>query len=529
MVLHDRRHDGLFFDVISGQALGVDPNFLQGEGGRVHFSATVLPSKHVISTVLHYLARRERSRSDEVIEKMPSGEVALLVESNTGFGQSNAGIGRLKGTVIEFPFPLHISRLRSNYEEERRRKEEKLGLPAPDTLVPSLRTKAADRDSIPSQDPATTSSVNGAVLKDVLSLINRRRMRYVGIIATDPRDQVMLASSVREHCPGVQIFLTGADVVFTLPEYNYSLKGAIVGSTYPLIPENQYWTDPRQQKKRLCFPSEGAQGTYNAVLAHMGDDGRAAMLEYHPPHFGGTADSSGGLRKPPVWITMIGQNGDLVPLQFFTRLSPEAEKYVWPTTEDDSKETADTIDIAFPATVLIVLIVIVVLCGLVVWYALTKPGTLLFWASGGHTEGLPLLEQLSYRLVCLGSLICLLAPLVELCWIADATLAWSQEGTFLKKVLLQVPVAVLFLLTFALCSPLPRRWSADLPPDAVRARRTVWLLYGLAVLLLFGLAEFVWPGRYAVPPLTSWQALYFERALNVTTGVPRSCPGCSCA
>jgi hypothetical protein len=535
--LHDARHHDLTFEIISGAALGVDPSYLcQGGGGRIHFSATVIPSKHVISTVLHYLKHREKSRSFATIDPTPPAEVALLVESNTSFGQvnqevaqENQGIGPVNRPeskphpeppkVIAFPFPLHISRLRSSYEEERRRKEEKLNLPASDSLVPPLRTKAADRDSIPSQDPATTSSINGGVLKDILSLITRRGIRYVGIIATDPRDQIMLASSVREHCPGVQIFFTGGDMFFTLPEYNYSLKGAIVGSTYPLIPENQYWTDPYQQKKRLCFPSEGAQGTYNAILAQMGEAGRKDMIEYHPPRFRGVADSQEELRKPPVWITMIGQNGELVPLQYFTHLSDEAERYVWPPQAVKPAPPADQRDIAFPATVLIVLIAIVVLCLLVVWYALSKPGPLLFWATEGQTEGLPWLEQLAYRLVCLGSLICLLLPFIELCWIADTTLNWEEEGGTLKKVLHEVPVGVLFLLALALFSPLPRRWSARLPAGDIHARRMGWLLYGLAVVLVFAAVVGMWHKRCVGEALTSWQALYFERSLSVTTGV----------
>ena len=147
--------------------------------------------------------------------------------------------------------------------------------------MPRISNKAPNQDSIPLQDAATTTSINGKVLQNILSILRRRKIRYVGIIASDVRDQIMLASAIRDHYPAVQIFFTGCDRLLTLPEYSYYLKGTIIGSTYPLIPENQARIDPDYQKKHLIFPSQEAQGCYNAILAQTGkfDD----MIEYRPP------------------------------------------------------------------------------------------------------------------------------------------------------------------------------------------------------------------------------------------------------
>src|SRR5262249_36952732 len=135
------------------------------------------------------------------------------------------------------------------------------------------------------------------------------------------RDQIFLASAIRENCPAVQIFIVGSDLLLTHPDHNAFLKGTVVGSTYPLFPENQRWTGPPagEQKdgemglsSRRVFASNSAQGCYNAILALMQKNGR--MVEYRSPLFDCKSSD-----HPPIWVSMIGQDGELVPLQVFTR------------------------------------------------------------------------------------------------------------------------------------------------------------------------------------------------------------------
>ena len=96
MVLHDPRNQCLTFQVISGGATGVNREALCSDGGKispleesnVRFSATVIPNNHVIRAILHYLAYRDQSHSNENDLTFSSLEsVAILTESNTGFGQ----------------------------------------------------------------------------------------------------------------------------------------------------------------------------------------------------------------------------------------------------------------------------------------------------------------------------------------------------------------------------------------------------------------------------------------------------------
>jgi alpha-D-xyloside xylohydrolase len=156
-------------------------------------------------------------------------------------------------------FPLHISGVEASYEKQRRLREEMSGVLPPEPLIPRLgKPPGPDGDLIPAQDPATTAALNSEVLAHILSVIATKQMRYVGIVASDPRDILFLVNSIRGHCPGVQVFIIGSDLMFSLPEYSYYLKGTIVSSTYPLITANQRWTNPKTPS-RLLFPSQSAQ------------------------------------------------------------------------------------------------------------------------------------------------------------------------------------------------------------------------------------------------------------------------------
>jgi len=70
LAMCDHEHNNLTFNVISGAAMGVDRHlFCSPCGGskdvRIRFQATVIPVEQVLNATLHYLARREQSKSDE--------------------------------------------------------------------------------------------------------------------------------------------------------------------------------------------------------------------------------------------------------------------------------------------------------------------------------------------------------------------------------------------------------------------------------------------------------------------------------
>ncbi|HEY7424537.1 MAG TPA: hypothetical protein VH682_09940 [Gemmataceae bacterium] len=530
------------FEVISGGAMAVDQKLFCSKScagknnTNINFRATIIPAAQVLRATLHYLAKRDRSDSkddDASFDQSVAQETALLVESNTSYGRRSGS--ESARDILQLYFPLHIAGLRVQYDEAQRRIEEQLGLSSFDALVPRLNQMSArTQDTIPSQDPATTTSINGEVLKDLLSIISRHRKRYVGIIATDPRDQVFLARAVRQHCPGVQVFILDNDQMLTLPEYAYYLKGTILGSTYPLLPENQFWTDPRK-KDHLCFQNQAAQGYYNAILAHLVEEGKSSavndMIEYGPPSL-----AKGPITfRPPVWITMIGQNGDLVPLQFFTDLG-EAKGYVWP--EIEQSQPGEQITLRFPATILLTLLLLLALGGYVACHAFL-PETLLFWKSS-DSSWRHWIEAFFYRFFGMASLIILLIPFVFLYWLADLGIPNPTGWESMEKFLLWLSRVLLVVLATALLTPILYLFKTKSVPATAEAARpaqgkgkgglraigTFFCQWGLLILILIALFLFIfwyataqWRSLSVKDSLTSWQTMFFERAFNVATGV----------
>ena len=193
-----------------------------------------------------------------------------------------------------------------------------------------MRPKACRRKAA-----STTTAINGQVLSRILQTISREQCRYVGVIASDTRDKLFLIRLIREHCPDVQVFVTDGDLLLTHPEYQYYMRGVMIGSTYPLVPRNQNWVNS-DARDRILFPSAGAQGYYNATLMQLGLNDK--LLEYAAPSFAlrdpnrpDVADN-----RPPIWISMVAPNGSIVPLQLYTRYD---DKYGYLAPNDLPEET----------------------------------------------------------------------------------------------------------------------------------------------------------------------------------------------
>lgn len=337
------------FRIVFGNASAIRAReFFRSRWGpdKLEVGATVVPARLQLNAILHFLSHRDRARTTDVVpskvlDRLP-GRVAILTESNTGFGKQFAAYGENNDAIV-LRFPLHISRLKSEYAQVFRKKDEQAGLVTPATIAPSgFEDAGGFSEGVPSQGGAATTAANNAVLANILGTISRERYRYVGVLATDTRDKLFLIRLIREFCPDVHVFVTEADVLLTHPDYRYHMKGVIVGSTYPMYPPNQQWVNP-QATERLLMSSAAAQGYYNATLAVLGMPEQ--MLEYGPPGFA----FGKGVRtdRPPVWVSMVAPNGALVPMQLFTEYE-DAYGYVW-LKPGDPPEPAPT-QMRYPAS-----------------------------------------------------------------------------------------------------------------------------------------------------------------------------------
>jgi hypothetical protein len=321
--------------VACGSANGYDPDQffrvwhasgVDGDPGD-WLKTTVLPDKLVRRWLYKFLDNPANPKRGT-----QPNPLVVIQETNTGFGQAATQRTRsLNGEddakrVFTIPFPIHISQLRASYTKEQLAKLEIAGLPRPAHTIPFPQGEDEDRgpaEAVPVQAPLMTTALNDLVLTNMLALLAQRRARHVCLVASDSRDSIFLASLLRQRSPDVQLCTTEANLLFTHPDYNYALQGMIVASTYPLQPGVQGWSETNSaDQRRILFSHQSFQGYYNAVLVHLDDlpkmkcaEGDPLPPSAHMLDYGWSSNIT-GKTGPGVWISAVGQNGQLVPAYF---------------------------------------------------------------------------------------------------------------------------------------------------------------------------------------------------------------------
>lgn len=237
--------------------------------------------------------------------------VAMLTESGTAYGAKNLKAGYIGGTdsirVITVPFPLNIADMRAGYHrDEQPEPDKKLpGATSGENVNLNINSKTRSPETPPTMSDVTPASVD-AMMHEILSTLRRNRVRAVVLHATDVRDKLFLARVIRQELKDVQLVTYESNALYGRNEFNRTLRGMVVLSSYPLVLENQDWTDRQRSTQRMAFPSETAEGIYNAVLLQI--DGSSDVLEY-----GGVSMAEWDNTAPPVWITAVGAHS-LLPI-----------------------------------------------------------------------------------------------------------------------------------------------------------------------------------------------------------------------
>lgn len=294
--------------MISGSATSIDQKGFH-DSDNIDFKATIISDKAALSGLSDWIQKRGLgSRSGE--------RVAILAESNTGYGDGvrafvlTQRLGSF-AAALSLNFPIHISEL-----EKARRGASAHAIAAnslagvfqnPDLPFASSASRER-RDIVPIYSASEINTIE-LVLDQLLESIKQQRVGCVIIAASNVEDTVFLANEVRNSSPNVMLISLNASVLFLHSQVNPQLQGVFVATTYPLFTANQVWTNPFWgAQRRVQFPSDTAEGVYNATVALLGGD--KELLDYGDPF---DADS----RIPPPWITVIGRGGlwPLAPLR----------------------------------------------------------------------------------------------------------------------------------------------------------------------------------------------------------------------
>jgi hypothetical protein len=292
--------DGLLtFRAASGSTTAEDLEPVLDDLG-VHFCRAALPDSMLLTRTLQFL----HGEMGWDLHK-----VGLLVEDDTRYGQSFAnpyaqvaGKKVLAQQPVLLTFPSHLADLRNAWEDLQKQEKAAAGNSVPPTrraLGLDLSGQEREADLVPTFSSTTTAG-DDLLFSNLLRTIGREGLRYVGIVATDPKDKLFLAEKLRELAPDVVLFTFDNNLLYAHPDHVEEMSGMLVLSSYPLFTEGAPGF-PRLRlgsaKKRLAsqrrqFGSEYQEGVYQAVRYLLG---------------------SPSVPDPQAWITAVG-NGALWPI-----------------------------------------------------------------------------------------------------------------------------------------------------------------------------------------------------------------------
>jgi len=272
----DRTRPGTCFRIVSGSASAPNLEVLMAEplpGNaevKVRFSRTVISDDDLAERGLRFLKERLGWHLDRA---------ALLVESDTAYGSYFSGLSQespanpLLARITKLHFPSGLIPLRNAWEASAGAAPApaaagSLKAAAPKTaLEVSLADQRTPVDVLPEMSPLT-ARIYDMALADLLRQIKSEGFSYIGILATDVKDQLFLAEEVRRWAPGAILFVIDNNLLYVHPQYNATTFGMLTISSFPLSVEGSQRSlslaslEPRTRRQ---FASERQEGIFLAV------------------------------------------------------------------------------------------------------------------------------------------------------------------------------------------------------------------------------------------------------------------------
>jgi len=248
---------------------------------------------------------------DFVLDSAKSAtSVAARSERQCWYDNPDAANTSLRDCVLRLSFPREIYRLRSAYPDAPRLAAGSVRADNPPAsgLTLNLKIFAGREDDLPSFSREQLPLSQEAVMLSLAETIHRRKIKMVGVEASDVFDSLFVMRFLQEFSPDVRLFILDSDLLFIRAADNLSLQGTLAITDYPLSSSIQSW----QSGKRVLrsFANRNAEVTYNAFLALIGKT--QGMRDYswtRPEQTKCAAPGEPATSEPMLWLTVVSRNG----------------------------------------------------------------------------------------------------------------------------------------------------------------------------------------------------------------------------
>ncbi len=249
---------------------------------------------------------------------------ALLTEDNTALGNAvSSGFKRdsrssdnkdksddVLSEILQIRFPREISLLRNAQVVTETNSEGGGSVPTP-YLHLSLKDSSAE-DSVPHFSIENTPLSQEAQLMAIARQLHRYRSQYIGIVASNPLDQIFLAQFLHRACPDARLVFFGGDLLMEREIDDVPFIGSMTVTPYNLIGLGKSSAAPvpgvpiRSGANR-AYADSPSESFYNAASYTFGRaTGKSSLrLRGYNPSFDDRIDTW----HPYLWVTAIGADG----------------------------------------------------------------------------------------------------------------------------------------------------------------------------------------------------------------------------
>jgi hypothetical protein len=276
-------------------------------------------------------------------QKYKAADFAVLAEGETAYGAVPANSRKPSTSsspnlcdpdaseIPYFHFPRDISHLRSAYQQQIQSAAaaNSGSNPSRSTLPLNLVDTGSDDDSVTIYSPGQTPLSEEAVLQGIVSSLQQHHSLFVVLQATNPLDTLFLSRYLRRAFPEGRIITMGEDTLLSREADDPRFQGILSLTSYSLLPgmDDQM---PRlkgitdRSHTDLVFPWDVSAGVFNAMVALLQEPPplpcdsavgacqnlpAAPFVEYGWPAIGGRDCPACKILAPPLWLTVIGNNG----------------------------------------------------------------------------------------------------------------------------------------------------------------------------------------------------------------------------